>query len=186
MISMLIGVGFNLKDKRVDKMLRSKGIMDADIFYSPIKCWLVLLLLLGLQMGIIVIMILNTVYSLLLIPYFIISYFVNAYYNNSFALHEDKITIINPNFPFRQITTIDIQDIQCIVIDRDKRKWTPWFILIFRQNYLLIKTNNKKMKFYCSGLEIDCYDENWTEKTIDDLETELRQKGISTDFKLTY
>ena len=180
---MLIGVGFNLKDKRVDKMLRSEGITDADIYHSPIKCWLVMLLLLCCQ-GWVFFTFLTTTYSFLLIFYLIISYLVNAYHNNSFALHEDKITVINPNFPFRQIITIDIQDIQCIVIDQGTRKWTLW-VMLFGENYLLIKTNNKNMKFYCSGLEIDSYDENMTEKTIDDLGEQLRQMGISTDFKLT-
>lgn len=182
---MLIGVSLNLKDKRVDKMLRSKGITDADIYYSPIVTWLILWLLLLPSVWGLIYLLSSTVYGLLSMPYFIISYLLSAHHNNSFAFHQDKLIIVNPNFPFRHITVIDVKDIKLITIDTMKRKWIESF-MVFGENYLLLETKDKTMKFYCSGLELDGFDENWTEKTIEILHATLREKGISTDFKLTY
>jgi hypothetical protein len=181
---MLIGVSFNFKDKRVDKMLRSKGVIDADIYYSPIGIWLMLWLLLLPSVWWLIYLLSSTVYGLLLLPYLIISYLLNAHHNNSFAFHQDELIVINPNFPFRHMTTIDVKDIKSITIDTRKREWILWFIL-FGENYLLLETKDKTMKFYCSGLELDGFDENWTEKTIETLHMKLKEKGISTDFKLT-
>jgi hypothetical protein len=81
--------------------------------------------------------------------------------------------------------TIDLNDILNVTIDTKKRKWPQAFIL-FSENYIEVTTRNKSQKFYCTGLELDSYDENWTEKTIEDLDSNLKEKGIPTDFKLTY
>jgi hypothetical protein len=166
-------------------MLRSKGMIDADIYYSPIGTWLMLWLLLLPSLWWLIYLLASTVYGFLLIPYLIISYLLNAHHNNSFAFHRDKLIVLNPNFPFRHTTTIDVKDIKLITIDTGERKWIECFI-VFGENYLLLETKDKTMKFYCSGLELDGFDENWTEKTIEVLDATLREKGISTDFKLTY
>ncbi len=181
---MLIGVGFNLKEKRVDKILRAKGINDAEIYYSPITTWLIVWLLLLPSAWWFIYLLASTVYGFLLIPYLIISYLLNAHHNNSFAFHGDKLIVVNPNFPFRHVSTIDLMDIKLVTIDNKKRKWLLAFVLV-GENYLLIETKDSVQKFYCSGLELDGFDENWTEKTIEDLDTILKKKGIPTNFKLT-
>jgi hypothetical protein len=181
---MLIGVSFNLKDKRVDKMLRSKGVNDSDIYYSPIKTWLMIWFLLLPSGWWLIYILASTVYGFILIPYLGISYLLNAHHSNSFALHHDQLIVVNPNFPFRRVTTIDLKDIKLVTIDATKRKWLRAFVL-FGENYLLVTTKDHSRKFYCSGLELDGFDENWTEKTIEDLDTKLKEKGILTDLKLT-
>ena len=180
---MFIGVGLKLKDKRVDKMLLVKNIISTDIFYSPISTWILLLLLILTSGWWLLYIFASTKYGLLLIPYFVISYLLNGYKSNSFALCNDNLIVINPNIPFRQITVINNSDIQLVTIDKTTRKWTKIF-LDFGENYLLIQTKDNTYKFNCAGLDLDAYDENWTEKTIDDLRHKLKEKGIKTLFNL--
>jgi len=115
--------------------------------------------------------------------YGILSYLVNSFHNNSFALQDKELIAINPNFPFRRLSVISIDDIEQIEIDRGQRKW-KYLFLLFEDNYLSIKTKNTTYKFYCSGLAMDGYDEGFTEKTIEDLDNDLKQKGISTRMKI--
>lgn len=180
---MLIGVGLKLKDKRVDKMLRAKGITEAAIYYSPIMFWLLFWVLMIQPALWLIVVLSSSVYGLLLIPYFITSYLLYAYHFNSFAFHNDQLIIINPNFPFRKMTILPLKDIQQATIDKSKRKW-PQAFMLFSENYLLLQTNTCTIKYYCAGLEEDAYDENWTEKTIEDLDITLRERGVATDFKL--
>lgn len=172
-----------LKDNRVDKMLTSKGIIGGDIYYSPISVWIIALSIIILGSIGVFYLFASSIYGYLLIPYFIISYLLNAYKNNSFALLDDKIIIINPNIPFRKVTIINNSEINIVTIDKTKSNWSK-LLLDIGGNYLLIQTKDKLHKFYCSGLEADSYDENWIEKSIDELEVKLKEKGIETEFKL--
>ncbi len=172
-----------LKDNRVDKILTSKGIIGGDIYYSPILTWIIALSIILLGGIGVVYLLASSIYGYLLIPYFIISYLLNAYKNNSFALFDDKIIIINPNIPFRKVIIINNSEINLITIDKTKSNWSK-LLLDFGENYLLIQTKDKLLKFYCSGLEADYVDENWTEKTIVEFDFKLKEKGIETEFKL--
>ncbi|MFA9213164.1 MAG: hypothetical protein ACEQSR_04870, partial [Candidatus Methylacidiphilales bacterium] len=139
-----------LKDNRVDKMLTSKGIVGGDIYYSTISVWIISLSIIILSGIGVFYLFASTIYGYLLIPYLIISYLLNAYKNNSFALFDDKLIIINPNIPFRKVTIINNSEINLITIDKTKSNWSKLF-LDFGENYLLIQTKNKLLKFYCSG-----------------------------------
>lgn len=172
-----------LKDNRVDKILTSKGIIGGDIYYSPILTWIIALSIILLGGIGVVYLLASSIYGYLLIPYFIISYLLNTYKNNSFALFDDKVIILNPNFPFRKITIINNSEIKLVTIDKTKSNWSK-LLLDFGENYLLIQTKDKLLKFYCSALEADSYDENWIEKGIDELELKFKEKGIQTEFKL--
>lgn len=172
-----------LKDKRVCKMLHSKGIMDADIYDSPIHPWFIFLLLIS-PLIYPISLYFYIKYAIFFVPYFIFSYLLNAYHNNSFALYEDKLIVINSNFPFRNLKIIEIKDIQKITIDEGKGKWIWMLCLLFGNNYLNIEMGEKTETYYCSALQVDCYDENWIEKTMDDFECSLKEKGIEVDFRL--
>jgi hypothetical protein len=56
----------------------------------------------------------------------------------------------------------------------------------FTGNYADIKTNNGITRYYCIGLEADAYDENLTEKTIDNFEMALRKNGIYVQSSIEY
>ena len=180
---MLIGVSFKLKDKRVDKMLASRQLENAEIFYSPISSWLLVLLLIFSSAAWFLFYIATWNYWYLIIPYFTISYLINAFLNNSFALYKDNLFIINPNFPFRRFQKIKRDDVNQITIDKIKRQWFLVFLAI-GGNYLSVDTTNRKFKFHCAGLDQDSFDENWTEKTIEDLRFKLDQNKFPTTYKI--
>jgi hypothetical protein len=105
------------------------------------------------------------------------SHLVNGYHHNSFALHDKDLIVINPNYPFRQLTIISIDDITQVEINRGKYKW-KYLFLLFEDNYLSVQTKNTTHSFYCSGLEMDGFDEGFTERTIEDLDRDLKQRRI--------
>lgn len=119
----------------------------------------------------------------LIMIYGMSAYLVNGYHNNSFAIQDKDFLAINPNYPFRQLKIINFDGIEHIVIERGQSKW-KYLFLLFEDNYLLIKTKNETYKFYCSGLEMDGFDEGFTEKTIEDLDNDLKQNGVLTSLNI--
>ena len=173
----------NIKDKRVDKMLATDNINNADIYYSPIIFWILsLVVILCGGVGVIAWLALHK-YYLFFLFYFSVSYFISSYLNNSFALTEKHLHVINPNIPFKKIKSYDLSNIKQITIGKTKRKW-HYVLGIFGSNYITIQTTNKSEKYFCIGLEIDAFDENWTEKTIDNFNYKLREKNIQTVFNI--
>lgn len=172
-----------LKDKRVDKMLFARNLVDTDIYYSPIVAWLFfLVVVLAIAHGLVFQLAFSKYFPLLLL-YILGGYTVCAFLNNSFALTQDALIVINPNFPFRQVKTYPLSDIRKITIDKSKWKWHFAFC-IFGSNYIAIQTADDTKKYFCVGLELDAYDENLTEKTMDSFQDNLKGKGIQTVFKL--
>ena len=174
-------------DNRVAKICKKNGIKDCEIFYSPISTWFLVISLI-LFYGGSGCLILFYLYSfnkfliLITIPYFFISFFLFSKLSNSFAITSDKIIVINPNFPFKKFKEYNKNQINKITIDSSNNMLYIFF-LVFEQNYLIIETQNKQEKFYCIGLGIDAFDENWTEKTLDDLNYALSKDNIVTEFK---
>lgn len=174
---------FNFRDKRVDRALQRQGYVDADIFYSPIQGWLFwssVMVIGGLYM---VLPLLWTVWPL--VPsLLLLSYLFNGYRNNNFALTADRLIIVNPNFPFRKITSVDLSDIELVTIDRDNLSWVASLIVLaFGNNYVDVKTTNGTKRYYCAYLQQwDAHSRNLTEKSLDDFDKSLRKKGISTVF----
>jgi len=182
---MLTHISIKLKDKRVDKMLASKNYAKAEIFCSPISTWILLLALLIPSAAFLFFNALVWKYWYFTVLYFIISYLINAYLNNSFALYEDKLFIINPNFPFRRFEIIKKDDVKRITIENVKRQWF-FIFMAFGGYYLSIDVSDKTLKFHCAGLDLDSYDENWTEKTIDDLYFSLVKNEFPVKLNIKY
>ncbi len=182
---MFIGVGLQLKDKVVDKILAKSGFGKAHVYYSPISAWFVMIIMLLCTTGGVIFYFASWKYSFLFIPYFIISYLIAAYCNTCFAIHEDKFLVINGNFPFRRLQIFERDTIKLIIMDKMKKYWFIGFA-VFGNNYIIVETFKKKYKYYCFGLELDAYDENWTERTIDDLAYHLKNSNYPTRFKLQY
>ena len=182
---MLTRISLKLKDKRVDKILASKNYDYAEIFYSPISTWILFLALIMPSVAFLFFNAFIWKYWYFIVLYFIISYLINAYLNNSFAVYEDKLFVINPNFPFRRFEIIKREDTKLITINNVKRQFF-FIFMAFGGCYLSINVPNKKMKFHCAGLDLDSYDENWTEKTIDDLYYKLVQNKFQTEFNITF
>ena len=180
---MLIGVSLKLRDKRVDKMLASRSFGDAEIFYSPISSWLLILVLILTSAAGLLFYLATWDYWYLIIPYSIISYLLNAFLNNSFALQDDKLFIINPNFPFRRFQIMKRDETKQITIDKVKGQWLMIFMAT-TGNFLSIKTTNKLYKFHCASLDQDAFDENWTEKTIEDFRFALDKNKFPTTYNL--
>ena len=82
------------------------------------------------------------------------------------------------------MTIFENNSVENVIID--KHTWWLWNIFLSHgENYVLIQTKNKEeYKFYCSGLEEDAFDENWTEETIDGLYYCLKGKEINCDYRL--
>ncbi|MEM7514093.1 MAG: hypothetical protein AAF388_24425 [Bacteroidota bacterium] len=54
----------------------------------------------------------------------------------------------------------------------------------FGGNYLEVYSSSSIKKYYCANLDIDCFDENWTELTLDSLHGSLKEKGVAVEFNL--
>jgi hypothetical protein len=115
--------------------------------------------------------------------YLILRYFVCAYLNNSFALSDTELIIINPNFPFQNLTKYRFEQISSIHISETANFFLFTFLL-FEQNYVKVNGLNPSKKHYCVSLNVDAYDENFTELTMNDFHDDLKTRGLSVDFKL--
>lgn len=176
MLEMMTGVSMSLTDKRVDKKLKRMGYKNYEVFYSPIKSWWIMMLAISMQSilyygGLFYLMYLFPLYSFL---YLFILYLIAARLNNSFAIENNKLLIINRNFPFYTFKVYEFEEIEIIKIDKMiKFSWLEMilFLLGFScgTNYVEIKTSTQIKRFYCAGLDRDYYDENWTDATLDDL-----------------
>ena len=71
-----------------------------------------------------------------------------------------------------------MEEITEIKISSDWKLKFLLFFGLFYNNYVQVKTKNNEKKFYCLFLDVDCHDENWTEKTLDDLEEQVRASGV--------
>ncbi|TAG00074.1 MAG: hypothetical protein EAZ44_09765 [Cytophagia bacterium] len=176
MLEMMTGVSMRLTDKRVDRKLKRKGYKNYEVFYSPIKCWTLIIFALSIQSifvygGVFYLMYVFPLYSFL---YLFILYLIVARLNNSFAVEGNKLLIINRNFPFYTFKVYEFEEIEIIKIDKTiKSSWLEMILFLLgfacSTNYVEIKDSIQTKRFYCAGLEKDCYDENWTEATLDDL-----------------
>lgn len=184
----LTGISAKLKDRRVDRMLINYGydVTKCEIFYSPITVWLFLcaLLLLTLIPFSFYIFYLAYLFAFYFISYLIIGYLIVAYLNNSFVITEKKLLIINPNFPYRKFICYDLEQVNKIKMDSSKVLWITSIFAHFGSNYIEIFTTKKVERHYCTSLDVDAFDENFTEKTIDDFCTSLKQHGVTVEFKL--
>ena len=191
---MLIGGSMNLRDKRADRMLQSATNAHCEIFYSPIQGWVVFWGLLGMAFlgGGSVLFILLVQYIgdyilpiILSIPlYFFAGYLIAGKLNNSFAIAAEGVWIINPNWPWRKGEFIVWKSIEKIKIGENKKYFLARFFGMSELNYLEIKTGDRLTTFYCAGLGIDCFDENFTEKTLDDLKMTLEKKELKIEWTI--
>ncbi len=183
---MFTGSNLIFKDSRVDKLLLKHGYNNSVVFYSPIQIWLFLLVMLILQGAFFVfIWVFNTLLGRYLTSlYLLISYLLSAYLNNSFACTSSELIVVNPNFPFRKCRRYSLDEIEVIVIDKRKLWLLSVFGILGGGNYLELKVKGKKRRYFCVGLDTDACDENFTEKTIEELDQWLKRHGISTQYNL--
>lgn len=186
------GISFELRDQFVDKLLLKKGYKEAEIFYSPIACWFVFLLFtitFSIPLFIYVIYIILTeipfteslIYVLI---YFLLGYLLIAIFNKSFAVTKNELLIINAQFPFCKIRSYQFEEIKEVRISSSPLLSKLGFIFAIKGNFLQIKTRFSKRRYYCFFLDVDCFDENWTEKTLDDLHHKLMEKKVLVKFEL--
>ena len=62
--------------------------------------------------------------------------------------------------------------------------WLLSLFGIFGGNYLELIEEGKTRRYFCIGLETDAYDENFTEKTIEEFYQWLKRHGIITRYNL--
>ncbi len=180
----ITGFSLKLKTKKVDKILLEKGytLEECEIYYSPITSWFVLIaMMLSFFIPFVFTDLLSYKYNfwMCILTYFIVGYFFIAYLNNIPVLVKNELIMINPYFPFRNFEVFQIEAIAMVKIDESS--FLPaWIFLVFKSNYL----ENYKKRFYCSSLQVDSFDENWTEKTMDDFKYSLLQNGVMVEFEL--
>lgn len=177
------GFSAKIKDNRIDRIAKQRGYKRFETFYSPISMVLVFIVLICATAAPFLFeyyyYIIDYYYYALLYGTFF--YFGATYLNNSFVIAENDFLIINPNLPFTHITCYKIQEIQKIKIGCEKW-YFPSSLVLQSGNFVEVQTKNKTKKYYCGSLEIDSYDENLTEKTLDDLHCSLSNKGILVEF----
>lgn len=184
---MIIPNGFSseLKDRRVDSLLLKNGFSFNEIYYSPIKIWAIfyfLFLLAAFPFSIILIPIIFSKYKVFLILYIVSAYLVAAFLNNSFTISNGKLIVVNPNPPFRKIKEYSISKIHHISIKSNPWLLTAWLFGPLGSNYVELNFLETKKRFYCAGLDIDAYDENFTKLTLDDLHKDLIENGVKVEF----
>jgi hypothetical protein len=177
-----------LVDKRVDNICKKNKLDDFEIFYSPISHWFFLISLILVMGG-------NGFYAFtylisidkylifIPIPYLLVSYVLSCKLNNSFAITTEKVVIINPNFPFRNYKEFNKKDIKKITIDKSSKTFFYLFLIV-NQNYVKIETKDQIEIFYCNGLEIDGYEDIWTEKSLDSLHIAFEKSNLVVEFNL--
>jgi hypothetical protein len=182
------GISARLKDRRVDRVLAKQGYEaeQCEIFYSPITAWityLAILLTIPLPFAIDYFSFLyrNFTYFCL---YLLVGYLMGAYLNNSIVLTKNELVIVNPNFPFRHSVIYKLEEISYLKIDQSKWLWPAFVFAHGGGNYVEISTGDTTRRFYCTCLQLDAYDENLTEKTMDDLRFALRERNVPHEFNL--
>ncbi|MDJ1483004.1 hypothetical protein QNI16_21055 [Cytophagaceae bacterium YF14B1] len=115
---------------------------------------------------------------------FLLGYVICGYLNNTFVLTTDKLLVINPNFPFTKIVTYKLNQIDDIEIYHSLLLQGICWIFFQSGNYVTITTGGYNFRYYCGSLCGDTYDENFTEKTIDDLHYALKERNIPVQFRL--
>lgn len=183
-MSWVTGFSLDLEDKRVDKILLDRGFKESEIYYSPMKVLLVFWIMMVSIMIPLFFEILFHYFTTALIIFFTYLMFCYLYigiFNRSFALTDKEFLVINSHFPFDGLRSFRYEDISELRISSGWELIFPMIFisLNFRTNYVQIKTTNHKKKFYCLFLDVDCFDENWTKRNLDDLHGSLRQKGIN-------
>jgi hypothetical protein len=190
----LNGVSLKLKDLRIDKILSKNGYENYTIYYSPLKSWFVFF---GIMIPILLplaIFLFSTIielflsnkylFTLFLSVYIILGYLISSYVNNSFVLTKNELIIVNPNFPFRKFIVLKLNQIKLAEICNDK-SWVFTILFgVFGGNYVRISRFSDTKKFYCYNLDVDCFDENWTEKTFDDFFDDLNSKNVKVKMKI--
>ncbi len=173
------------KDRRVDKTIQLHGYVTAEseLFYSPILLSFFFLPVFALLLFPITVALVSN-YPIYCAIYLIISYLQAAYLNNSFVISGKKLLVVNNNSPFRRCVAYDLKQVKIIKIDRSRFLRITWFFAQFGYNYVEVITENQVARYYCVGLEQDAYDENFTEKTMDDFHAALKQNNVATAFNL--
>jgi hypothetical protein len=185
---MITGVSAKIKDKRISKYLEKKGynLAECEIFYSPITgflFYLVILIAFTIPLWFYFPLLISK-YPYFFLIYFIVQYLALAFLNNSYVISQHKLIVINPNFPFKKVKVYEFAEIDKIKIDDSGLALITWVLLIFYCNYIEIYTADKTQRFYSIFLEVDYFDENITEKTLDDFNTTLCKHNIVTEFNL--
>lgn len=166
-------------------MLARNGIAEAGIFYSPVQVWLYIILMMTTA-GIYVVFAARsslTVAALVLV-YRSVSYLLYTRCSNSFAVRHDTLYIINPSHPFRKFKVCALKDIRAVTFDEDKKTWINRIFLLGSCNDLLVETGEGIYKYACAGLDLDAFDEGFTEKNLDDLRYHLEGKGLRVNRNL--
>jgi hypothetical protein len=185
---MFVGISAKLKDRRVDRILiyDDYNLEDCTIYYSPITgCFFymgLLIVVLSVYFFLIIYYILVN-FAIFLLLYCFIGYLVCAFLNNSFIITSKELIVINPNFPFKRFEKYDLTTIQKVVLDDSGLILFSWIFLL-SSRYVCIIDELKQRKFYCAYLERDAYDENITEKNLDDFQAHLKKLSIKTEMNL--
>ncbi|WP_143473494.1 hypothetical protein [Flavilitoribacter nigricans] len=121
--------------------------------------------------------------------YFVVAYLIAGFSNNSFAVTAHGFYVINPNYPFKKFRHSPNFKIKNIRIDQTGTFW--WLFFPMGQfggncNYVEITTiEGQRHKFLCAGLDLDAFDENDTEETLDTLHDNLKRKNIPVQFNFS-
>jgi hypothetical protein len=180
------GFSLKLKDLRVDHMLKSKGynLSHTTIYYSPIithLLFIVLILTFSLPPLIIYIWSFIILYYNFVVIYLIVIYLLGAYLNNSIAITETDLIIINPNFPFKKIKVYPFQNIESLEVKSSKIWLLTFPFLSLGGNFIRIYHKKYQKRYFCISLQEDAYDENWTELTIEDLISNLQNRKMKVE-----
>jgi hypothetical protein len=185
---MFVGVSAKLKDRRVNTVLKQNdySLEDCTIYYSPIVGWLYYAgIFVAFTYGMLLLLVYYAfvMFTMFFLIYFVICYLFCAFLNNSFVITSKELIVVNPNFPFRRFEKFDLNSIKKVILHDSGLILFSWIFLL-SSRYAIIHDEGKQRKFYCAYLERDAYDENITEKNLDDFEAHLKQLNIKTEMYL--
>jgi hypothetical protein len=182
-------MSFKIKDKRIDREIIKLGHIpgECEICYSPIAAWLWPSMLLWATVGLSLYpMVLHSPVAIMVVLcWFCLGYLLAARLNCSFVLTPRQMLAINPNFPFKKRIVCNFEDVKSIRIAKSP-SWHRVFIpfLIAGSKFVQIRTVTQTHTCYCVELRLDAFDENFTEKSLDDLHVSLKNKGLNVEFLL--
>ena len=188
----MMGFSLELGDRRVDKIISKNGFKKSEIFYIPVSVWFIYWIMLSIVSVPMTLEVLFNYFSkfsfqralLFALIYVFTCCLIVIFLNRSFAIADKEFLVINSHFPFGSLKRFKFEEISEIKISSDWKLKILIIFGLFYSNYVQVKIKNQKKKFYCLFLDVDCHDENWTEKTLDDLERSLKLKDVNVKMEI--
>lgn len=174
---MFLSFDFKLKDRRVDRILTANGFESVITIYNPITGWLFYYLLILLA----IYGMLFTAFPSLVAwstPFLLILFYLSfAHGGYSVALSKKQLAFINPNFPFRNSSFINLKEVKHVTTTPANQNLLQ-SLFQWEKRRIRVTMNNASEQTFFTSIEWESFDENITESHLDDLIEALEEQSI--------